>query len=117
MPAPHDSVSPVRELIESRCFEPLDGRRLARAARLSPAHLRREFHRAFGESPHQHLLARRMQRAVELVHATDVGIEDVCHGVGLPSLGSFMTRFAQTFGITPASYRAVQRGPWGDRGP
>ena len=44
---------------------------LAAAARLSPAHFSREFRRAFGESPHQYLLTRRLERAASLLRSTD----------------------------------------------
>ncbi len=36
---------------------------LAAAARLSPAHFSRQFKSTFGESPHQYLLTRRLERA------------------------------------------------------
>ena len=40
---------------------------LARPPRLSPAHFSREFRRVFGESPHQYLLTRRLERAAALL--------------------------------------------------
>jgi transcriptional regulator GlxA family with amidase domain len=39
----------AKDLVDARYREPLDVRGLARAARLSPAHFSREFHRAFGQ--------------------------------------------------------------------
>ena len=44
---------------------------LAAAAGLSPAHFSRRFKAAFGESPHQYLLTRRLERAAALLRATD----------------------------------------------
>src|ERR687892_738829 len=53
----------AKDLADARYFEPLAVADLARAARLSPAHFSREFKRTFGESPHQYLLTRRLERA------------------------------------------------------
>jgi methylphosphotriester-DNA--protein-cysteine methyltransferase len=54
----------ARDLADTRYAEPLTVADMAGAARLSPAHFSREFKRAFGESPHQYLLTRRLERAV-----------------------------------------------------
>jgi AraC-like DNA-binding protein len=106
-------VHPVRhllrakDLIDARYREPLDVPTLARAAHLSPAHFSREFRRAFGETPHQYLLTRRLERAAELLRNTDRSIADICFTVGLSSVGSFTTSFGRTFGVTPSAYRAL----------
>jgi AraC-like DNA-binding protein len=97
----------ARDLIEARYREPLDVPTLARAARLSPAHFSREFRRAFGETPHQYLLTRRMERAAALLRGTDHSVADVCFSVGLSSVGSFTTTFGRTYGMTPTAYRAA----------
>ncbi len=56
-----------KDLIDARYREPLDVPALARAAHLSPAHFSREFRRTFGETPHQYLLTRRLERAAALL--------------------------------------------------
>jgi AraC-like DNA-binding protein len=105
-------VHPVRhlvrakDLIDARYREPLDVPALARAAHLSPAHFSREFRRAFGETPHQYLLTRRLERAAELLRNTDRNVVDICFSVGLSSVGSFTTSFGRTFGLSPTAYRA-----------
>ncbi len=97
----------AKDLIDGRYREPLDVPTLARAARLSPAHFSREFRRAFGESPHQYLLTRRLERAAALLRTTDRSVVDICLTVGLRSLGSFTTSFGRTFGVSPTAYRAA----------
>jgi AraC-like DNA-binding protein len=105
-------VHPVRhllrakDLIDARYREPLDVRTLARTAHLSPAHFTREFRRAFGETPHQYLLTRRLERAAALLRNTDRTVADICVNVGLRSVGSFTTSFGRTFGRSPNAYRA-----------
>jgi AraC-like DNA-binding protein len=97
----------AKDLIDSRYREPLDVATLARVAHLSRAHFSREFRRAFGETPHQYLLTRRLERAAALLRNTDRTVADVCLTVGLRSVGSFTSSFGRTFGMTPTAYRAA----------
>jgi AraC-like DNA-binding protein len=97
----------AKDLIDARYRDPLDVPLLARAARLSPAHFSREFRRAFGETPHQYLLTRRLERAAALLRSTDRSVADICFTVGLRSVGSFTTSFGRTYGRTPTAYRAA----------
>jgi len=95
----------ARDLADARYFEPLGVDDLARAAGLSRAHFSREFHRAFGETPHCYLLTRRMERAAWLLRMTDRSVAEICFSVGLQSLGSFTTSFKRTYGSSPTAYR------------
>jgi AraC-like DNA-binding protein len=97
----------AKDLVDARYREPLDVPALARAAHLSLAHFSREFRRAFGETPHQYLLTRRMERAAALLRNTDRSVADICLTVGLRSVGSFTTSFGRTFGLSPTAYRAA----------
>jgi AraC-like DNA-binding protein len=96
----------AKDLIDARYRDPLDVPTLARAARLSPAHFSREFRRAFGESPHQYLLTRRLERAAALLRNTDRTVADICLMVGLRSVGSFTTSFGRAYRMSPTAYRA-----------
>jgi AraC-like DNA-binding protein len=97
----------AKDLIDARYREPLDVPALARAARLSQAHFSREFRRSFGETPHQYLLTRRLERAAALLRNTDRTVADICLTVGLRSIGSFTTSFGRAFGMSPTAYRAT----------
>jgi AraC-like DNA-binding protein len=92
----------AKDLVDPRYRDPLDVKALARAARLSPAHFSREF----GESPHQYLLMRRLERAAALLRTTHRSVTEICLMVGLRSVGSFTTSFGM-FGMTPTQYRAA----------
>ena len=96
----------AKDLADARYFEAVSVDDMAAAAGLSKAHFSREFRRAYGESPHQYLLTRRMERAAWLLRATDRSVADVCFSVGLSSVGSFTTSFSRTFGVSPTVYRA-----------
>ncbi len=96
----------ARDAIDTRYREPLDVAALARAAHLSPAHFSRTFRQAFGETPHQYLLTRRLERAAALLRGTDHSITRICLEVGLTSVGSFTTSFGRAYGCSPSAYRA-----------
>jgi AraC-like DNA-binding protein len=98
----------AKDLADARYREPLDVAALARAAHLSPAHFSREFRREFGETPHQYLLTRRLERAAALLRNTDWSVAEICMSVGLQSVGSFTTSFGRAYGMSPNAYRASQ---------
>ncbi len=104
--APARHLLRAKDLMDARYFDPLDVPQVAKAARLSPAHFSREFRREFGETPHQYLLTRRLERAAALLRATDRSVADVCFSVGLASVGSFTTSFRRMHGMSPTAYRA-----------
>jgi AraC-like DNA-binding protein len=97
----------ARDAVDARYREPLDVPELARIAHLSPAHFSREFRRTFGETPHQYLQMRRLERAAALLRQTDRSVANICLTVGLKSIGSFTTSFGRMFGMSPAAYRAA----------
>jgi AraC-like DNA-binding protein len=95
----------ARDLADSRYFESLSVPELAQAAGLSPAHFSRQFRSTFGESPHQYLVTRRLERAAALFRTTDWSVTRICYAVGAQSVGSFTTSFHRTFGLTPLAYK------------
>src|SRR5690349_22597984 len=97
----------AKDLVDARYREPLDVPTLARVAHLSPAHFSREFRRVFGETPHQYLLTRRLERAAAMLRSTDHAVADICFDVGLASVGSFTTSFRRLYDMTPTEYRAA----------
>lgn len=97
----------AKDLADARYFESLSVADLAAAAGLSKAYFSRLFTRTFGESPHQYLLTRRLERAAALLRATDWTVAAICYAVGAESVGSFTTSFGRMFGRTPLAYRAM----------
>ena len=101
----------ARDLVDSRYDEPLDLDALARTAHVSPRHFSRSFRQTFGETPHQYLLSRRIERARYLLRTTDMQVADVCLAVGFKGVGSFTTTFRRHVGLSPTEYRRENRGP------
>ena len=102
----------AKDFIDTHYREPIQVATMARAAHQSPAHFTRQFRDAFGETPHQYLLTRRMERAAALLRNTDYSVARICVSVGLSSVGSFTTAFRRTFGEAPAQYRARNPPPF-----
>lgn len=95
----------VKDLIDRAYAEQLDVNALARSAAVSPAYFSRSFKAAFGETPHQYLVSRRMERAMALLRSREWSVTDVCFAVGFSSLGSFSTQFRRFVGVSPNEYR------------
>jgi AraC-like DNA-binding protein len=108
--AMHDAI-PVfvhllcaKDLIDRGYAQRLDVAALARMAHASDAHFIRSFKRAFGETPYQYLLSRRVERAMELLRGAELSVTEVALEVGFRSLGSFCTCFRERVGEPPSVY-------------
>lgn len=102
-----------RHLVRAKDFadvhyaEAVTVRDMAREAGLSRGHFSQRFKAAFGESPHQYLLSRRLERAASLLRMTDWSVARICVAVGLSSVGSFTVSFGRMYSKTPLEYRAA----------
>ena len=101
----------ARDLADSHYDEPLDLRALAREAHVSPRHFSRTFRRVFGETPHQYLLTRRLERARHLLRTTGMSVAEICLEVGFTSVGSFTTTFRRHVGVSPTTFRNAYAAP------
>jgi AraC-like DNA-binding protein len=103
----------VRDRMDREFAVPLDVENLARGVHMSAGHLSREFKRAYGESPYQYLMTRRIERAMTLLRRGDLSVTEVCFAVGFSSLGTFSTRFTELVGTPPSVYRRMPNAPIG----
>jgi AraC-like DNA-binding protein len=95
----------LREFMDEAYASDLDLETLSRMACVSPFHLLRSFREAFGITPHQYIMRRRINRARELLSFSRTSVTDVCLDVGFESPGSFSTLFRRFTGSSPLSYR------------
>ena len=95
----------ARDLIDREYARPLDVPTMAGRALMSPAHFSRRFRAAYGETPYNYLMTRRIERAMALLRA-GMSVTDACMAVGCTSLGSFSSRFSEIVGETPTAYRS-----------
>jgi AraC family transcriptional regulator len=83
---------------------------LAATARVSTNHFIRSFRQMRGTTPHQLVMTRRCQRAMDLLRQPNLTVSDVSDAAGYSSPAYFIASFRQQLGVTPGAYqRAVAR--------
>lgn len=100
----------ARDVADRNYAEPLDLDELAAAAGVSKYHFLRCFAAEYGETPMQYVARRRIERATDLLRATNLTVTEVCGLVGYSSLGTFSRRFTELVGISPSEYQRTQAG-------
>lgn len=99
-----------RRIVQAKLFidrnyrENIDTGEIADEACYSKFHFIRTFKNIYGKTPHQYLIAVRIEKAKELLEA-EMSVTDACFSVGFDSLGSFVTLFKRRIGMTPSEYR------------
>ena len=85
---------------------PLRLHELADAAYLSPFHFERVFHATTGVSAVAFASALRIDAAKRLLASGEASVTDACFSLGYGSLGSFVSRFTRSVGVSPGALRA-----------
>jgi len=96
----------ARDRMDRDYAEPLDLAAVAACAGVSKFHFLRRFAATYGTTPAAYLAERRIERAQDLLRATNLTVTEVCGLVGYQSLGSFSTKFCQLVGVSPSAYQA-----------
>lgn len=99
------------ELMRARLSEDIGLDELAAEARLSPFHFARMFKQSIGVPPRVHLTRLRMERACELLEATDLPITEVAQEVGYSSNQVLARVFIKHRHMSPTDYRRAVRDP------
>jgi AraC family transcriptional regulator len=97
------------EYVEENLAGDLSLAEIAGAANLSPYHFSRLFKEAVGSPPHRYVVARRVERAKDLLLGSDLPISEVAREVGFSSQSHMHFHVKRLLGATPASLRS--RGP------
>jgi AraC family transcriptional regulator len=93
------------EYIEAHLEGDLSLEAMAAEVKVSPLYLARSFKAAIGQSPHQYVLSRRLERAKELLRGTDAPIVEVALSAGFSSQSHLSNWFVRQVGVSPAIYR------------
>jgi AraC family transcriptional regulator len=92
--------------------EHLDGNlplaQLAAECSLSRSHFTRAFKASTGLPPHQWLLARRVDRAKDLMRTTDMPLSEIALACGFSEQAHMTRVFSRSVGVTPSAWRRAQ---------
>ena len=102
---PHRRMRQLIEYIESNLQDHLTLDAMAAQVGISPLYLARAFKGAIGQSPHQYVIMRRIERAKELLRNSDMPIVDVALSVGFSSQSHLSHWMIRHTGVSPAAYR------------
>lgn len=91
----------VFEYADAHLHEPLDLLALADAAGLSVRHFARAFREELGETPHRWLMARRLERATEMLRKNELPLAQIAEACGFAGQSHFTKVFKQLTGDTP----------------
>lgn len=100
----------ARDLIDREYARPLDVPTMARHALMSPARFSRRFRAAYGKTPYNNLMTRRIERAMALLRA-GMSVTDACMASAVP-------RSARSARDSPSSWVSRRaRTAWGNTTP
>lgn len=78
---------------------------LAAGAALSPYYFTRLFKKETGLTPHEYLIAMRIDSAKFLLKSTSASIKEICFLTGFANESNFCTTFKKWVKVTPSAYR------------
>jgi AraC family transcriptional regulator len=101
---PRAKLRAVVEYVEDHLAASPTLEQMAAIARLSVYHFARQFRRATGLAPHQYVIARRVERAKQLLHG-DLSLAEVAVCAGFSDQSKFSDHFKRLVGVTPRQFR------------
>ena len=93
----------VLDHMEAHLGAPNSVPEMAKLARCTPDHFIRLFREATSTTPHQYLIERRLQRAVQLLSDGERPL-DVAENLGFYDASAFTRAFKRRFGVPPSKY-------------
>jgi AraC family transcriptional regulator len=106
---PRGRLRAVVEYVEERLDAGPTLEQMAAVARLSPYHFARQFKAATGLPPHQYVIARRVERAKQLLQGGGLTLAQVAARAGFSNQSQFSQHFKRLVGVTPGQFQAPAR--------
>jgi transcriptional regulator GlxA family with amidase domain len=103
-------VQKILRLMKEDLSRRLTPAEIARTVNLSPAHLRYLFKAETGMSIMQYQKTLRLEEARRLLESSFLSGKEIMLRIGLTDESHFVRDFKQSYGMTPAQYRARTRG-------
>jgi AraC family transcriptional regulator len=107
---PRGRLQAVVEYVEEHLGAGLTLERMAAAVHLSVYHFARQFRAATGLAPHQYVIARRVERAKQLLQGGDnFSLAQVAAHAGFSDQSQLSLHFKRLVGVTPGQFRMSAR--------
>ena len=106
---PRGRLRAVVEYIEEHLDATPTLEQLAAVVQLSPYHFARQFKAATGLPPHQYVIARRVERAKQLLQGGDLSLAEVAACAGFSDQSQFSYHFKRLVGVTPGQFQTPAR--------
>jgi transcriptional regulator GlxA family with amidase domain len=106
-----DGLLAVLDWVRRRLDDPPSVEEMATRARMSPRTFARRFRETTGTTPHAWVLLQRVQRAQELLEATDLSIEQIARECGFGGGAGLREHFVRFRGVSPRAYRRTFGSP------
>ncbi|MBB5637061.1 AraC-like DNA-binding protein [Pedobacter cryoconitis] len=94
-----------KQIIESNLFSQVNIEELANKVNLSISSFKRDFKKLYNDSPASYIKNKRLERAAELLLASDERITDIAFDCGFNDLANFTKSFHDKYDTTPTNYR------------
>ena len=104
-------VRRIKELVDAKMENDLSLDEMAQSVGLSTAHFARMFRKSTGETPHQFVVHRRIERAKAMLRDRATRVLDVAVACGFKTQQHFAQVFRDVCGATPTRYRQDFVGP------
>src|SRR4029077_13049631 len=100
----------IKEFVHAKMEDDLSLDEMAQSVGLSTAHFARMFRKSTGETPHQFVLRRRLERAKAMLCAPEARVLDVAVACGFKTQQHFAQVFRADLGCSASEY--LQRCVW-----
>jgi AraC family transcriptional regulator len=104
-------VRRVLAYIDTNLDKSIKNKDLASVARLSEFHFNVAFRNSVGDSPHEYIIRRRIERAQGLMLSTDAPLKEITVECGFADQSHFTRLFRRAAGETPAAWRRARANP------
>ena len=102
---PSEAVRTLFDFVEAHLDQPLRVADLAAVVYLSEHHFLRAFGLVVGQTPHQYVMARRVNRVMQLLKCGDLDVSEIARLTGFSSPSHLSATFRSRVGVSPARWR------------
>jgi AraC family transcriptional regulator, exoenzyme S synthesis regulatory protein ExsA len=97
-----------KQIIEANLFSQINIEELAQKTNLSVSSFKREFAKLYSDTPANYIKNKKLEKAAELLLASDNRIADIAYNSGFNDLANFTKSFHDKYHVSPTNYRLNQ---------